>query len=315
MRVNLRKQQQQRQPPRRQQPQRRPLQSKQQPYQQQQPVLGNNNCFPAVSSTTLLNSRTRSNNNNNNRIMFNKPVIQQQQQQHQQTMRGGARVAHHHQQQQTAKPRPYQTNHRFNALSSSPIKINHQRMPNFNRQMSQPPQNNNYSTSYSHFVPRPRHNFFNNNNNQQAPNSNFNDFQPMNSNSFLSFSALAPTNNNNNTTSSNNNQVPRYAHKGPYLRSAAAADKLLSAPYNTTQYIMYDYSKRKTSSGANAQKEQFEHDWAMQMSSQEDGAHMSEQFVKEPFKAVDEQQQQHNESHTNIDQQVMQTDTRLSTSI
>lgn len=110
----------------------------------------------------------------------------------------------------------------------------------------------------------------------------------MNTNSFFSsFSESVNSSSINNNNNNNNNPQPaqqQHVRHKTHFRSTQGKNKtkLLAAPYNTTQYIMHDYSKRKTSSGENMLREQFEHDWAGMQSSLSGATagdvDMSEQF-------------------------------------
>lgn len=270
-----------------------------QPQQQRRQLQLLSNSVFGVSNT--INSRST---RLTNKKMFKSSVVgmQQQQQHHsQQLMRGGGngtktRPKYQQQQQQQFQPQMRQ----FYAVTS-PIKINSQfnqrgggnsgqfNQFNYHRQTSQP---------QSLMSTRPRmahHNYQHSYNNQVIDNN----FRPMNSNSFLSFSNNAPQQQQHQQQFQHqHNYQTRFKHR----QTAGKATKLLSAPYNTTQYIMYDYSKRKTSSGEDAQKEQFEHDWDMQMQQTDDD--VNEQFVCEPIRRSSEQPLDGTLSHSesNLDQ-------------
>lgn len=201
-------------------------------------------------------------NGNNVQMGIRKPPHRQQ-----------PRVYHHQQQQQPPIQQQYLTQQpqtRYSA--SSPIKINtgfprtphsHQPFFSYQRQSSQPQT----STGRRAITSGP---YSLNGANFQ---SNFN--RPIISNSFLSFNE--PGNNSHHGLQSQTQQQTN-RHK-PHYRFTPTKNKskLLAAPYNTTQYIMHDYSKRKSSGGENMLREQFEHDLGLQMQSTGD-MDISEQF-------------------------------------
>jgi hypothetical protein len=271
-----------------------------QPQQKRRQLQLLSNSVFGVSNT--INSRST---RLTNKKMFKSSVVgmQQQQQHHsQQLMRGGGNGAKtrpkYQQQQQQFQPQMRQ----FYAVTS-PIKINSQfnqrggsnsggnsgqfNQFNYHRQTSQP-------QSLMSTRPRMAHHHYQHSYNNQVIDNNF---RPMNSNSFLSFSNNAPQQQQQQFQHQHNYQT-RFKHR----QTAGKTTKLLSAPYNTTQYIMYDYSKRKTSSGEDAQKEQFEHDWDMQMQQTDDD--VNEQFVCEPIRRSTEQPLDGTLSHSesNLDQ-------------
>lgn len=133
---------------------------------------------------------------------------------------------------------------------------------------------------------------------QQQQNQTQITFQPMTSNSFLSFSNVKEPSRSQPQPQQQHHHRPPYHQqfsggaqsRYKFIKNSVVGNpttavfphqlntnntsnncssisnkksKLLSAPYNTTQYIMYDYSKRKTS--FESEKEQFEHDWDMQL--------------------------------------------------
>lgn len=163
---------------------------------------------------------------------------------------------------------------RFHSQTTSPIKINngfqrmqqpHQPFGGFQRQSSQP------HSSMGRRMNAPSHNL----NVPIGHSSNFNR-STINKNSFLSFSESGK---NSGLQSSQSHTQPANRYKA-HIRPTPSKNKskLLAAPYNTTQYIMHDYSKRKTSGGENMLREQFEHDWGMQMQSSGGEMDISEQF-------------------------------------
>lgn len=207
------------------------------------------------------------NGNNNVQMGIRKPPYRQQ-----------PRVYHQQYQQQQQQPplqQQYQTQQpQIRYSASSPIKINtgfqrpqhsHQPFFSYQRQSSQPQT----STGRRAITSGP---YSLNGANFQ---SNFN--RPIISNSFLSFNEPG-CNNSHHGLQSQTTQQQTNRHK-PHYRSTPTKNKskLLAAPYNTTQYIMHDYSKRKTSGGENMLREQFEHDLGLQMQSTGD-MDISEQF-------------------------------------
>lgn len=73
--------------------------------------------------------------------------------------------------------------------------------------------------------------------------------------------------NGNNANNNNNNHYHKHHYHHHHHHNNHHVKKQLSAPYNTTQYIMYDYSKRKSNE---SEQGQFSHDWNMALAAADD---------------------------------------------
>lgn len=174
------------------------------------------------------------------------------------------------------EPRLVIFNNNNNSCSSNQMTSFNSSLPNNNYRESNQfftPHNTNSNKLFHHhkqpFNRNHQHQQQNSTQDSMATNCNFNTNHSINSDSYKN-------KNNNLVTGFNKHVNQRYTNRFKYVKSPVGTSTKNSAPYNTTQYIMFDYSRRRLHDQECPNEQQmFSEEWNMALAANENATHCS----------------------------------------